>query len=234
MNHPIHDLDDVVHQRVRLGILATLIGGDRADFSTLCRGLDVTKGNLGQHLRMLEEAGYVAIDKAFENRRPRTQVSVTQHGRAAFAREGRALRRLLELAESAGTPALGSTPTDSGATGSTAANSSVAGAAVANSSATNSSATNSSATNSAVANPAATNSSATNPAATNSGTTEPTATTNATPVGSSAALADPANQVPAPRVEAPQAAQGGTDASSSPQARVGFQTGTHPVPDPVA
>src|SRR5215475_14110489 len=105
MNHPIHDLDDVVHQRVRLGILATLIGGDRADFSTLCRGLDVTKGNLGQHLRMLEEAGYVAIDKAFENRRPRTQVSVTQHGRAAFAREGRALRRLLELAESAGTPA---------------------------------------------------------------------------------------------------------------------------------
>ena len=103
MNHPIHDLDDVVHQRVRLGILATLIGSDTTesavDFSTLCRGLDVTKGNLGQHLRMLEEAGYVAIDKAFENRRPRTRIAVTPHGRSAFAREGRALRRLLDLAE---------------------------------------------------------------------------------------------------------------------------------------
>jgi len=98
MNHPIHDLDDVVHQRVRLGILATLIGGDRADFSTLCRGLDVTKGNLGQHLLMLEEAGYVVIDKAFENRRPRTHISVTPHGRTAFTREARALRRLLDLA----------------------------------------------------------------------------------------------------------------------------------------
>jgi DNA-binding HxlR family transcriptional regulator len=99
MNHPIHDLDDVVHQRVRLGILATLIGTGRTDFSTLCRGLDVTKGNLGQHLRMLEEAGYVVIDKAFENRRPRTQIAVTGHGRSAFAREARAVRRLLDLAE---------------------------------------------------------------------------------------------------------------------------------------
>lgn len=98
MAHPIHDLDDVVHQRVRLGILATLIGGDRADFTTLCRGLEVTKGNLGQHLRMLEEAGYVVIDKSFENRRPRTHISVTPHGRNAFARESRALRRLLDLA----------------------------------------------------------------------------------------------------------------------------------------
>jgi DNA-binding MarR family transcriptional regulator len=98
MAHPIHDLDDVVHQRVRLGILATLIGGDRADFTTLCRGLEVTKGNLGQHLRMLEEAGYVVIDKSFENRRPRTHISVTPHGRNAFAREARALRRLLDLA----------------------------------------------------------------------------------------------------------------------------------------
>lgn len=98
MAHPIHDLDDVVHQRVRLGILATLIGGDRADFTTLCRGLEVTKGNLGQHLRMLEEAGYVVIDKSFENRRPRTHISVTPQGRTAFARESRALRRLLDLA----------------------------------------------------------------------------------------------------------------------------------------
>jgi DNA-binding MarR family transcriptional regulator len=234
MNHPIHDLDDVVHQRVRLGILATLIGGDRADFSTLCRGLDVTKGNLGQHLRMLEEAGYVAIDKAFENRRPRTQVSVTQHGRAAFAREGRALRRLLELAESAGTPTPDGATTDSAATNATA---------------TDSAATHSAATGSAAG--AATVSAATGSAATvQPGTgTQPQSAhvspgasnqtvgsqANATSVGSSAAVADAANQVPAPRVEAPQAAQDGTDASNSAQSqRVGFQTGTHPVPDPVA
>jgi DNA-binding MarR family transcriptional regulator len=215
MNHPIHDLDDVVHQRVRLGILATLIGGDRADFSTLCRGLDVTKGNLGQHLRMLEEAGYVAIDKAFENRRPRTQVSVTQHGRAAFAREGRALRRLLELAESTGTPTPDGATTDSPAT--------------------NAAATDSAATGSATVQPGAgtqPQSAHVSPGASNQTVGSQA---NATSVGSSAAVAEAANQVPAPRVEAPQAAQDGTDASNSAQSqRVGFQTGTHPVPDPVA
>jgi len=101
MNYPIHDLDDIVHQRVRLGIVATLVAAGRTDFQTLSRDLDVTKGNLGQHLRMLEEAGYVLIEKTFEGRRPRTYLSVTTHGRSAFRREIKALRQLIELADAA-------------------------------------------------------------------------------------------------------------------------------------
>ena len=50
--HPIHDLDDDVHQRVRLGILATLSGMSRADFAHLKRELGVTDGNLGRHLEV--------------------------------------------------------------------------------------------------------------------------------------------------------------------------------------
>ena len=56
-DHPIHDLDDDVHQRVRLGILAALIGLTRADFAHLKRELALTDGNLGRHLDVLGSAG---------------------------------------------------------------------------------------------------------------------------------------------------------------------------------
>ncbi|MFN2609101.1 MAG: winged helix-turn-helix domain-containing protein [Acidimicrobiales bacterium] len=93
--HPSQRLDDVVHQRVRLGILAVLAEADRADFGFLKASLAVTDGNLSRHLQVLEEAGLVRITKTFDGRRPRTWVAATKAGRAAFAAEVAALRELI-------------------------------------------------------------------------------------------------------------------------------------------
>jgi len=93
--HPSQRLDDTVHQRVRLGILAVLTEADQADFGFLKDSLSLTDGNLSRHLQVLEEAGYVTISKTFEGRRPRTWVCCTKRGRVAFASEVAALRELL-------------------------------------------------------------------------------------------------------------------------------------------
>ncbi len=98
MSHPSQRLDDVVHQRVRLGILAVLAEAERADFTYLRNALDVTDGNLSRHLAVLEEAGLVRIRKAFEGRKPRTWVSATAEGKRALAAELAALRDLIERA----------------------------------------------------------------------------------------------------------------------------------------
>ena len=96
MSHPVNDLDDVIHQRVRLGILAVLAESRRVDFGYLRRALEVTDGNLLRHLQVLEEGGYVRIEKTFEGKRPRTWISATKEGRVAFRAEVDALRALLE------------------------------------------------------------------------------------------------------------------------------------------
>lgn len=93
--HPIHRLDDDVHQRVRLGILAELTTVARADFAHLKNTLQVTDGNLGRHLQVLEQAGLIAIEKRDEDGRTRTWVKVTRKGRAALRREMQALTDLI-------------------------------------------------------------------------------------------------------------------------------------------
>lgn len=93
--HPAQRLDDVVHQRVRLGILAVLDQADRADFTYLRKALGLTDGNLSRHLGVLEEAGYLELTKIFEGRKPRTWVKATRQGKAALAEEMAALRELV-------------------------------------------------------------------------------------------------------------------------------------------
>ena len=93
--HPAQRLDDVVHQRVRLGILAVLDQADRADFTYLRKALGLTDGNLSRHLSVLEEAGYLATTKTFEGRKPRTWVRSTRRGKTALAEEMAALRELV-------------------------------------------------------------------------------------------------------------------------------------------
>ena len=93
--HPIHELDDDVHQRVRLGILASLVVLARADFAHLKRELAVTDGNLGRHLEVLEDAGLVRLTREPEGQRQRTWVSITPQGRKALKRELAALRRIM-------------------------------------------------------------------------------------------------------------------------------------------
>lgn len=93
--HPIHDLDDDVHQRVRLGILAALQGLAGADVAHLKATLGVTDGNLGRHLQALEAAGYITQTRATGSGRPRTWVKISSKGRRALRAEIRALQRLL-------------------------------------------------------------------------------------------------------------------------------------------
>lgn len=95
-NHPSNALDDIVHQRVRLGILAVLAEAHRADFNYLLEALDLTGGNLSRHIRVLEDAGFVDVEKAFEDRKPRTWFSLTKSGRTAFRDEINALRALID------------------------------------------------------------------------------------------------------------------------------------------
>ncbi len=94
--HPSTEIDDLVHQRARLGILAVLVEAERADFAYLRRVLELTDGNLGRHLEVLRDQGLVATTKSVAGSRPRTWVSITDAGRAALAAEMGALRRLLE------------------------------------------------------------------------------------------------------------------------------------------
>ena len=94
----ISGLDDVIHGRVRLGIVAYLASAEVADFTELKTLLEVTQGNLSIHLRKLEEAGYVAIDKSFVGRKPLTRVRLTEAGRAAFSTYLKAMGQLVEQA----------------------------------------------------------------------------------------------------------------------------------------
>lgn len=94
----ISGLDDVIHGRVRLGIVAYLASAEVADFTELKDVLEVTQGNLSIHLRKLEEAGYVSIDKSFVGRKPLTRVRLTETGRAAFSSYLKAMGQLVEQA----------------------------------------------------------------------------------------------------------------------------------------
>ncbi len=78
------DFDPLLMSRVRLGIVAVLVERDAATFPDLKAVLGVTQGNLGVHLRKLEEAGYVAVEKEFADRKPRTTARLTTVGRTAF------------------------------------------------------------------------------------------------------------------------------------------------------
>lgn len=92
----IDAIDEIIHGRVRLGIMAFLAGADSAEFTTLKARLQLTDGNLSVHLRKLEEAGYVEILKAFVDRKPQTQARITKAGRAAFARYLQAMTALVD------------------------------------------------------------------------------------------------------------------------------------------
>ncbi|ESQ85898.1 transcriptional regulator [Asticcacaulis sp. AC466] len=92
----VNRLDDAIHGRLRLGIMAYLMDAEAADFNELKNVLEATQGNLSVHLRKLEEAGYVEIVKSFQGRKPLTRAHITSVGRAAFARYLDALAQLVE------------------------------------------------------------------------------------------------------------------------------------------
>jgi len=92
----IDRIDEVIHGRIRLGIMAFLSGAGSADFNTLKARLQATDGNLSVHLRKLEDAGYVAVAKSFVDRKPLTTLSLTDAGRTAFTAYLDAIGKLVE------------------------------------------------------------------------------------------------------------------------------------------
>ncbi len=92
------ELDPVIHAAARLRItaaLATLSPGEQITFPRLQELLDMTAGNLSTHLRKLEDAGYVEVDKAHRGRTPVTYLALTMRGRRAFEDYTETLRSLL-------------------------------------------------------------------------------------------------------------------------------------------
>ena len=80
------DLDKVIHERMRLGIISALAANQKLSFTELKTLLNTTDGNISVHARKLEEAGYVTMQKSFKGRVPLTEYSITKDGKKALER----------------------------------------------------------------------------------------------------------------------------------------------------
>jgi len=92
--HPRHELDDVIHAPVRFSIMATLVAADKAEFSFVRDTVEVSDSVLSRQVSTLEAAGYVKAIKGYVGKRPRTWLSLTPEGRAAFDAHLTALRTI--------------------------------------------------------------------------------------------------------------------------------------------
>jgi DNA-binding HxlR family transcriptional regulator len=92
------EIDRLIHQRTRLGIVSILAAAGRMGFNDLKRALDTSDGNLSVHARKLEEAGYLRCRKSFEGRVPRTDFELTAKGRRELERYLDHMEALIELA----------------------------------------------------------------------------------------------------------------------------------------
>lgn len=81
-----NDLDKVIHERMRLGIISALAANAKLSFTELKNLLNTTDGNISVHARKLEEAGYVTCEKSFKGRMPLTEYAITKAGRSALTR----------------------------------------------------------------------------------------------------------------------------------------------------
>jgi DNA-binding MarR family transcriptional regulator len=82
---PFLQLDRVIHEKGRLGIMSMLAASPQLSFTELRDTLAMTDGNVTAHIRTLQEAGYVSVAKSYQNHRPLTTLSLTAAGRKAFA-----------------------------------------------------------------------------------------------------------------------------------------------------
>lgn len=77
-------LDDIIHSRIRLAIMAVLVTITEADFNFLKKQVNATDGNLSVSLKKLEDAGYLTVTKSFIDRKPSSKYQLTEEGRMAF------------------------------------------------------------------------------------------------------------------------------------------------------
>jgi len=81
-----NDLDRIIHERMRLGIISALAANDKLSFGELKKLLNTTDGNISVHARKLEDAGYVMMEKSFKGRVPLTEYAITKEGKKALER----------------------------------------------------------------------------------------------------------------------------------------------------
>ena len=93
---PFLQLDRVIHEKGRLAIMSMLAASPELSFTELRDALGMTDGNLTTHIRTLQEAGYVAVAKSYQNKRPLTTCSLTAPGRKAFTEYVDLLDRILQ------------------------------------------------------------------------------------------------------------------------------------------
>jgi DNA-binding MarR family transcriptional regulator len=79
-----HEIDDVIHSRIRTAIMAVLISVEEAEFTFIREKINATDGNLSVHLKKLEDNNYVSVKKEFVARKPVTRYRITETGRKAF------------------------------------------------------------------------------------------------------------------------------------------------------
>lgn len=91
----ITNINKVFDHRIRLGIMSVLMVNDFADFVTLKELLGVTDGNLASHLKALEKAEYISVEKQFIGRKPNTKYNATKLGKLAFKKHIDALEQLI-------------------------------------------------------------------------------------------------------------------------------------------
>lgn len=94
------ELNEIFHVKARLGIMTLLISFEKMDFNGLKSKLGLTDGNLGSHLRVLEDASYIEIIKGYKGKRPHTTCRITEQGREAFQDYLKQLENVIQMAKS--------------------------------------------------------------------------------------------------------------------------------------
>ncbi len=84
--HNAHEIDRMIHERLRLGIISALAANESLTFGELKHLVKTTDGNLSVHARKLEDAGYISCVKSFAGRMPKTEYRLTSNGRRALER----------------------------------------------------------------------------------------------------------------------------------------------------
>lgn len=96
MDFNYHEIDDVIHSRIRTAIMAVLISVDEAEFTFIREKINATDGNLSVHLKKLEDHAYVSVRKEFVERKPVSRYKITEKGRKAFEEYIRKLESIIK------------------------------------------------------------------------------------------------------------------------------------------
>jgi DNA-binding HxlR family transcriptional regulator len=91
----VHDLDKIIHEPVRLGIMTILYSIKSVSFSYLKKELKISDGNLFTHLKTLEKSQYISVKKAFINRKPQTTYEITDKGSKAYIEHVKNLEKII-------------------------------------------------------------------------------------------------------------------------------------------